>query len=148
MPHPLLAPALAACLLVAASGGTSAAVSPEAVGPILVEAIDRADDSCWRDPEKASRYAADRLERNGFDVVREELGEKLSEEGYVLYFGVIAERSGGSCSGTLHIFLSKPTWREGERGEHTVGPDTSRVSAPKSADQHVLGRLRSFIEQL
>lgn len=145
----LCAAVLAVCQLagsgIAAASTDAADVPPGAVGPVRVIGVDRTVDSCWTNLDQAEDYAEIRLEQNGFEVIAE---EAKTEEGYVLYVGVAADRANGSCSGTVHILFARPTWADGEPGSHRVGPETSLFSSPKSANVYVLGKLRAFIDQL
>lgn len=149
----LCAAALVACQLAGAglAGASTRAttgaadVPPDVVGPVRVIGVDRTADSCWTNLDQVEDYAETRLERNGFDVVEEEVE---TAEGYVLYVGVAADRNNGACSGTVHILFAKPSWTEGEPGRHRVGPETSLFSSPKSANVFVLGKLRLFIDDL
>lgn len=124
------------------------AVRPADVGPLRVETLDRTADRCWENQEQVEDYAASRLERNGFEVLRDGRQGAESTTGYVLFVGVIADRVNGRCSGTLQIFLAKPSWRDGKPGRLMVGPDTTHLSSARSFDLSVLGKVRNFVEHL
>ncbi len=141
----LAGPAAGSAQAASSRSTTPAAASPGALGPLRVEPLDRTVDGCWSKPDQVVGYAAERLARKGFALLPEAEAEAVEGES-VLYIGVIADRVNGTCSGSLYIFVARDSWRAGDA--HLVGPDASRISAPKTADLHVLGRVRSFIERM
>lgn len=122
--------------------------TPANVSSISVTIDDKATDACWTNISEVKRYAEDKLELSGFNVVRGSDGTRTSGSHFVFFLQVHAYRHQDLCYGNVDIMLYTPAKVNEMFAPLMVGNGSAVFQGYEKVNQLSLKQVEVFMDEI